>query len=214
MAYTISYMPTNTAATPARRFFVADTYAELSVVAPAVDGDQAYAMDLDSFLAFDGSYWDLPGMLRASNATYCGSATGTAGAVNTAQTILTRTLPANSMRRVGDRLRVRSWYQANGAAPMVGSTSLGPAGSEILIGDKTAAATDFELTQTYLHYVDNTHANILEEHGGEPATLSAVNVAGFDWDSDQNIIFAQDAVALQFLTIYGLFVDVFPKGVR
>ena len=45
MAYTISYLLTGTAATPARRYFVADTAAELPTVAPAVDGDIGYAKD-------------------------------------------------------------------------------------------------------------------------------------------------------------------------
>ena len=57
MAYTISYLPTDTAATPARRFFVADTFAELPVVSPAIEGDLAYAVDRDGMLTFDGTSW-------------------------------------------------------------------------------------------------------------------------------------------------------------
>jgi hypothetical protein len=57
MAYTISYLPTNTAATPARRFFVADTYAELPTASPAVDGDAGYAKDTNAFYSYNGTSW-------------------------------------------------------------------------------------------------------------------------------------------------------------
>lgn len=61
MAYTISYLPTDTASIPARRYFVADLLADLPVVAPAVDGDIAYAKDTNSLYSFDGAAWNAAG---------------------------------------------------------------------------------------------------------------------------------------------------------
>lgn len=61
MAYTISYLPSNTASVPARRYFVADTAAELPTAAPAVDGDIGYAKDDDTFYSYDGTTWNAAG---------------------------------------------------------------------------------------------------------------------------------------------------------
>lgn len=62
MAYTISYLPTNTATVPARRYFVADTAAEFPAAAPAVDGDIGYAKDNnDAFYVYDGTSWTAVG---------------------------------------------------------------------------------------------------------------------------------------------------------
>ena len=53
----------------------------------------------------------------------------------------------------------------------------------------------------------------IEQELGALGSLSAVNVAGFDWDSDQNFTFAQDAVPGNRIFLYCVFFDIFPKGV-
>jgi hypothetical protein len=65
MSYTISYLPTNEATVKARRYFVADTAAELPTVAPAVDGDIGYAKDTDSFSTYNGTIWQVGGSRQA-----------------------------------------------------------------------------------------------------------------------------------------------------
>lgn len=154
------------------------------------------------------------GLIYADSSTYV-SGTGTAGTANTAQTVITRTLPANTLTQVGDRLRVRLWFYANSGAGIVATTKIGPAASEVNVGDVThTGGASFNLIESWMHYIDNTHCNITEqESGGTIGGVSAINVAGFTWDAAQNIIITQDAVSGNFITVFGIFVDVFPLGV-
>jgi len=146
-------------------------------------------------------------------ATYV-SATGADGTANTAETVLTRTLPANSLVTVGDRIRIRTWFVAQTGPSIVTTTSLGPASSEVAIGDVThTGGAAFDLTESWVHYIDNTHGNLIEQEAGVGiGDLTAVNVSGFTWNAEQNIIVAQSQVAAQYITVYGVFVDIFPKG--
>lgn len=146
-------------------------------------------------------------------ATYV-SGTGTAGSANTAQTVITRTLAANTLTQVGDRMRVRIYFFANSAAPIVATGKIGPSGSEITTCNVThSGASAPDLVECWIHYIDNTHANIIEQELGVLGTVSAVNVAGFTWNASQNIIVTQNAVSGNFITVFGIFVDVFPLGV-
>jgi hypothetical protein len=138
------------------------------------------------------------------------SGTGTTGTDNTAMTIKTLVLPANTLSKVGDRMRVRAYFKATGGAPIDGSTKVGPSGSEVLCSDTTVSVTNLALTECWLQYIDNTHANVVENHDGALGPLSDVNVSGFDWDSDQNIIFTQNAVTAQHIDLYSFIVDLFP----
>lgn len=61
MSYTISYLPTNEGTVKARRYFVADTAAELPVVSPAVDGDIGYAKGTDTTYSYNGTVWTASG---------------------------------------------------------------------------------------------------------------------------------------------------------
>jgi hypothetical protein len=70
VAYTISYLPTNTASIKARRYFVADTAAELPVIAPAVDGDLGYAKDTDLAYSYNGTAWTAMGSGSGSSNNY------------------------------------------------------------------------------------------------------------------------------------------------
>lgn len=148
----------------------------------------------------------------STTATYV-SSTGTAGTANTAMTVLTRTLAANVMTQVGDRLRIRTYFFANTASPIVAATKVGPAASEVTTADVShSGGSASGLTECWLHYIDNTHANIIEQEVGALGALTAINVAGFTWNAQQNIIITQTAVAGNYITVYGVFVDVLPKG--
>ena len=142
------------------------------------------------------------------------SATGASGTANTAMTVLTRVLPANSLKAVGDRLRVRTWFVAQSGPSINTITALGPSSSEVSIGDVThTGGAAFDLTESWLHYIDNTHANLIEQEAGAGiGNLTGVNLSGFTWDAEQDIIITQSAVAAQFITVYGVFVDIFPNG--
>jgi len=54
MAVTISVMPTPTGL---KRYYIADTAAELPTSAPAADGDIGYAKDTDLIYSYNGSAW-------------------------------------------------------------------------------------------------------------------------------------------------------------
>ncbi|KKM91065.1 hypothetical protein LCGC14_1232280 [marine sediment metagenome] len=139
------------------------------------------------------------------------SEVGTAGVDNTAQDVKTVVVPANTLTQVGDRIRIRSYWKGTTGAGITGTTKLN---TVTLAAATDAGGADFFTTEAWLHYIDNTHANIIET-GAYPATEanSAENVAGFDWASDQNVVVSQDMVAGNHIVVYCIFLDVFPKGV-
>lgn len=153
------------------------------------------------------------GIHQSTTMTYI-SGTGTAGIDGSAMTVKSVALPANTLTQVGDRMRVRMYWTGDNGSPVTGSTSVGPAGSEVLVSHTTdGGAATLQLNETWLHYIDNTHANIIENEAGALGALSAPNVAGFTWNAAQVIIFTQDNVANNHCILYAMIVDVFPKGV-
>lgn len=154
----------------------------------------------------------LIGVHRSTPETYI-SGTGTAGTDNTAMTVKSITVPANTLSQLGDRLRVRVYWTGDTGSPVTGTTKIGPSGSEVTVSHTTdGGAATLQINEAWLHYIDNTHANIIEQEAGALGAASGVNVSGFDWDSDQNCIFAQDAIANNHVIVYALIIDVFPKG--
>ena len=152
------------------------------------------------------------GVHRSLPITYI-SGTGTAGADNTAQTVKTLVLPANTLMTVGDRLRISAYWRGDTGVVITGSVKVGPAASEVLVGDVTdAGGTAIMLTEAWLHYIDNTHANIIEHEPGGLGTLSAANVSGFTWNAAQNILFTQDAAVGNHCVLFALTVDKFLKA--
>lgn len=137
------------------------------------------------------------------------SGTGTAGTDNTAMTIKTVTLPANTLTQVNDRMRIRTYFAATGGAPAVGATKL----NTVTTADTSVSSTNLALTECWIHYLDATHANIIENESGALGGVSAVNVAGFAWASNQDIIFTQNQVPAQHLVLYAMIIDIFPKGI-
>jgi hypothetical protein len=139
------------------------------------------------------------------------SGTGTAGADNTAQTVVTVSIPGNTLTQVGDRIRIRAYWRGDNGPAITGSS--------VVNGVTIAATTDggaatLQVTEAWLHYIDATHANIISMAGGTlNTTISATNVAGFDWANAQNITITQDAQVGNHIVVYFVAGDVFPKGV-
>jgi hypothetical protein len=155
---------------------------------------------------------DVEGMHHSTGITTI-SGTGIAGTDNTAMTIKQATLPANTLRQLGDRMRIRTYWSGDTGGAVTGTVSVGPAGAEVPVSHTTdTGATDLQLNEAWLHYIDPFHANIIENEAGALGALSAPNVAGFTWGNDQVIIFAQDAAVGNHAILYALIVDVFPKG--
>jgi hypothetical protein len=153
-----------------------------------------------------------PGEHYALYATYI-SGTGTAGVDNTAQTVKSIVLAANTLIEVGDRMRVRSYWKGDTGSPITGATKVGPAGSEVLCSDTTdAGVTTLQINEAWLHYIDNTHANIIENEAGGLGAVSATNVAGFTWNAAQVVIFTQTQVANNHCVLFALIVDIFLNG--
>ena len=141
------------------------------------------------------------------------SGTGTAGADNTAQTVKTVILPANSLTQVGDRVRLRIFWAGDTGGIITAATTVN--GVTVTDTADAGGASEF-MNESWLHYIDNTHANIVEHDHTTTSglgALSAVNVAGFTWNAAQDIDVDQDAVLANHITVYAVIVDVMPKGV-
>jgi len=134
------------------------------------------------------------------------SGTGTAGADNTAQAVKSITVPANILTQVGDRLRVRIYVYATAGAPITATLTL----NGVSLADVSLINTDVAIEEAWMHYIDNTHANILDSKGAPGFT--AMNVAGFDWSSAQTCSVSQSAVAAQHIVVGVMIADLFPKG--
>lgn len=160
------------------------------------------AMDADDFHALGFPY---------CLSTNYADGTGTAGADGTAQDVKTIVVPANTLQTVGDRIRIRCHFRGDTGTAITATVKLN--GVTIAAATDAGAASYF-VTETYLHYIDATHANILET-GAYPATgaNTAPNVAGFDWTAAQNLVVSQNNIANNHIVVIFLAGDVFPKGV-
>jgi len=154
----------------------------------------------------------LNGAHKSTNLTYI-SGTGTAGTDNTAAVLYTSVLPADSLTVVGDRIRIRQYWAGTVGASITGSTYVGPDGAEVLVGDTSdSGGSNLQINESWLHYIDNTHANIIEQEGGALGAVSNVNVSGFTWNADQHIEFRQNQVGNNHCILYALIIDIFPKA--
>jgi hypothetical protein len=145
------------------------------------------------------------GYHRSLSITYI-SGTGTAGTDNTQMTVKSLTLPANTLTQVGDRMRLRAYVQATSGPPIISVVQL----NGVISGAKTLVNVDVAVQETWWHYIDNTHSNILETGGAPGYTL--LNVAGFDWGSDQALLISQTKIAAQHIIVGVMIVDFFPKA--
>ncbi len=96
MAVTACVMPTSTGL---KRYYVADTSAELPTTSPAADGDIGYVKNIDTFMAFNGTSWS--GGLSLTSTSYVPFESSAASMV--------RVAPASV-------LALSSWTALNGAS--------------------------------------------------------------------------------------------------
>lgn len=151
------------------------------------------------------------GGTHRSSLTTLISGTGVAGVDNTAMTLSTRTIPANTIYQVGDRIRVRVYWTGDTGTGITLTIKI----NGVLIGHTTdGGAADFQVNESWLHYIDATHANIIEVEGGSLGPVSAANVAGFNWVGAQNLTAEQNQIGNNHCVLHALIVDVFPKGVQ
>jgi hypothetical protein len=146
------------------------------------------------------------GIVQALPETYI-SGTGTAGTDNTAMDVKSITIPANTLTQLGDRIRIRTYQFATVGPNILGTLKFN--GVTIAV-TPNMNSTDIVVEEIYLHYIDNTHANILH---GNNLNNTALNVAGFDWSSAQDLVISQNAVSSQHLVVAAMMVDRFPKGI-
>ena len=139
------------------------------------------------------------------------SGTGAAGVDNTAQSVASVTIPANSMIEVGDRMRVRAYWRGDSGSPITGTLAL----NGVTVGSNTdGGAATLQPQEAWLHYVDATHANIMSTNAaGWDTAVSAANVAGFNWASAQTLAMSQNAIVGNHIVVYFLAPDLFRKPV-
>lgn len=156
------------------------------------------------------SLMDRRDLHRSSLATFI-SGTGTAGTDNTAMVISTKTIPANTLYQLGDRMRVRAYWTGDTGTGVTLTIRI----NGVLIGHTTdGGAANFQINESWLHYVDATHANIIEVENGTLGPVSAANVAGFNWAAAQNFTAEQNQISNNHCVVYALIVDIFPKGTQ
>lgn len=160
------------------------------------------------FTGDDGVDHPLLGKVYPLANTYI-SGSGTAGADNTAQTVITAVIPANTITQLGDRLRVRVYFRGDtgGAVTMTCTVN-----GVTIASQADGGGTTWFMTETWLHYIDSTHANIAETGAGAELASSTANAAGFDWTSAQDVDCDQNQVAGNHIVVYAIFLDVYPKG--
>ena len=176
---------------------------------PLVPGHDYPRLNEDGSLSFNTSATDRNFVRPLANLYVDG--TGVAGTDNTAETVKTVVIPANTLTQVNDRIRIRVYWMGDTGAAVTCTVTV----SGVTIATSTdSGGASFFTTESWLHYIDATHANIIE-NGAYPATgaASALNVAGFDWTVDQDVDADQNAVANNHIIVAAIFMDVLPKGV-
>lgn len=180
------------------------TTSERGTVELAEDGEAV------SGLVVQGDDTRLMGKVFPLANTYV-SGTGTAGSDNTAQTVKTVVIPANTLTQINDRIRIRVWWRGDTGAGITATVTV----NGVTIASATdAGAADLFATESWIHYIDATHANIIE-NGTYPATgpASALNMAGFDWTIAMDVDVDQDAIPGNHIVVAAIFLDVLPLGV-
>lgn len=134
------------------------------------------------------------------------SGSGTAGVDATAQTVVTRTARAGLLRQLGDRVRIYTYWRGDTGG---GITATLKVNGVTVAATTDAGGTTIQLTETWLQYIDSTHANVIAfSNGALNTTISAANVAGFTWDANQDVIVTQDNVANNHIIVFALVGDI------
>lgn len=129
--------------------------------------------------------------------------TPTAGTDNTAMTVKSITLPANTCVRLGDRLRITAIIDGTDGGAIQGVLKLN--GVTLSSGYVNTTGSEIKL-EAYVDYVDSTHATIQDMIAG---TIT-VESAGFDWTAGQAVLISQEAIGSQHINVYSLIVDFMP----
>ena len=142
--------------------------------------------------------------------------TGTAGADNTAQTVKTIAIPANTLTQVGDRVTIRIIYRPDTGTAMTPSVTV----NGVALGSATTGtAASYQMFDITLEYIDSTHANVIIIGTASNGALSmgttgtTPNVAGFDWTASQDVDLDQNAISNNHLVVTSMTGTVYPKGV-
>lgn len=124
------------------------------------------------------------------------------GIDNTAMDIKTITVPANTLLRLGDRLRIVVLIKGTTGGAILGTLKL----NGVTLTSGYVGGTDVIRLETCLSYVDNTHANV-EDY---VTSIPTVQVPGFLWDTSQDLVLSQDAVSSQHIDVYSITIDLIP----
>ena len=137
------------------------------------------------------------------------SGAGVEGVDDTAQVVQSIVVPANTLREVGDRLRVHTFWRGDGGASVTGSLTL----NGVLVAETTGSGQSTpHISEAWLSYVDPTHANLISyEDGVAVEALTQENVAGFDWANEQTLALAQSQSGNNHIKLFSLVGDVYPK---
>ncbi len=143
--------------------------------------------------------------------------TGTAGADNTAQTVKSINIDAGTLTQVGDRIHIAVKYKPDTGTALAPTMTV----NGVTTVAVTATATDASMhtMDTWLSYIDATHANVTSFWRAANAALaqevanSGTNVASFAWASTQAVNVAQNLIANNHITVYEIVITVYPKGV-
>jgi hypothetical protein len=120
---------------------------------------------------------------------------------NVAGTVASITLPANTLRRPGDRVMIHVLAGGDGGGTILAEVKL----NGVMLIDPSFSDALPTLIDISVYYVDATHAHFSSSLG----PVSMVNQAGFDFAADQTIAVTQDQVADTSVLVYAMSVDVF-----
>lgn len=143
------------------------------------------------------------------------SATGTAGVDNTAQTVKSISIPANTLTQLGDSIILTSVFRPDTGTALTPAVTV----NGVNVGSTTSGtAAAYQSFEIMLEYIDATHANIItlriNSNGAKSQDpVTAPNVAGFDWTSAQNFSTDQNAISDNHLVVISMTGLVIPKPV-
>jgi hypothetical protein len=143
--------------------------------------------------------------------------TGTAGTDNTAMTVKSVNIDADTLTQVGDRVHISVKYKTDTGTALAPTMTV----NGVTTVAVTATATDASVhtMETWLSYIDSTHANVTSwwraANGAvaQEVTNSGSNVASFAWGSVQAVNIVQNAIANNRIIVTEIVMTVYPKGV-
>jgi hypothetical protein len=144
--------------------------------------------------------------------------TGTAGADNTAQTVKTIAIPANTLSQIGDQLSVQVYFRPDTGTALSATITINGVTTGTITTQTDALPVWAEIR---LSYIDSTHANVRTIYRVPSGAIAldvvsagvGFNTAGFDWTASQDIDVDQNAISNNHLVVYEIVGTAYPKGV-